>query len=121
MVVLVVFLAVRKLAWYARCPDDNGLPVLVVPEQFWSPDVDGSGIRHHLYVTLLAPVFQVFRRGIAKASVATPGTGPNQMERAIGCTDNTGVAHNTLLSHLGFKPGARNGVPMPTVVAINEP
>ena len=43
------------------------------------------------------------------------------MECAVGCPDDTGVAHHFLLANLRFQPGAGNGLPMPSVVAVDEP
>ena len=120
MVVLVVFQSVRELARNTRCPDDDSLLLDVVPEQLRSPYVDGGGIRHHLDETLLAPVYQILRTGIAKAQVTTPRAGPYQMERAIRCTDDRGVAHHTLFAHLRSEPHPVNSFPVPTVVAVDK-
>ena len=72
VVVLVVFQCIREFAWNARCPDDDGLLLHIVPEQLWSPYIDRCRVWHHLDETLLAPVLQVLRTGVAEPSVATP-------------------------------------------------
>ena len=98
VIVLVLLLPIRESAWNARCPDDDGLLLDVVPEEFGGPDIDRRRVAHHLDETLLTPVYQVFRTGIAEASVASPTGRPHQMEHAVGRTDDAGVAHHLLLA-----------------------
>ena len=121
MVVLVFLLSVRELTGYARSPDDNGLLAFVIPKEFWCPHIDGRGISHHLDETLITPMLQVLGTSIAKAAVTTPGTGPNEVERAIGGTDDAWITHDTLFAHLRLQPRAGNGVPVPAIIAVDEP
>ena len=120
VVVEVLFLIVGKPAWHARGPDDEELLAHVVVEQFRSPHVHRSGVAHHFDEALLAPVYQVFRRGVAESPVAPPRTGPYQMERAVGTTDDRRVAHHFLLAYLWGEKHTLDGVPPQSVGAVDK-
>ena len=56
MVVVLILYSSWKFARHTRCPYDDSLLAVVVPEEFGSPYVDGGGVGHDLDETLLAPV-----------------------------------------------------------------
>ena len=120
MIVLVFLLSVRELAGNARCPDDDSLLLDIVPEEFWCPDIYCRRVIHNLDETLLAPMYQVFRTGITKATIATPAGGPYQMEHAVWRTDNAWVAHHLLLAYLRLQPDAVHLLPRPSVTTVDK-
>ena len=121
MIVFVILLPVRILSWNARRPNNDSLPLDVVPEEFGCPDINGRCVLHDLDETLFAPVYQILRTGIAEASVASPTGRPHQMEHTVRCADDARIAHHTLIPHLRFQPHALYLLPRPSVTAIDKP
>ena len=120
MIVLVILLTIGKFARNARRPNNQELFLLVVEEELWRPHVDSVGVGHNLNEALLLPVYEVFRRRVAKTAVATPTAGPHEVKRSVGAHCDARVAHDFLFAYFGRQKGALNGIPSQTVGAIDE-
>ena len=120
MVVLVFLQYVGKLARNTWRPNNHILLLHIVVEQFRSPHVYRGGVFHHFDETFRCPVYEVFWRRIAKATVTSPTASPHKMVGTVRSLHYRGVAHHFLRAYLRFKKCTRNTVPMNSVATVDK-
>ena len=120
MVVLVVFLIVRKLARHTRGPDHCKLTFHIIIEEFRRPGVDGGRVHPCGNKPLGCPVNKILRGTVAKTLVSPPTASPDEMKSSIRPFYYRGVTHHFLLSYCRTEEHTLDGVPLETVVTVDE-